>query len=342
MIRVLATIMVIAFACAVAQAVAPLSGFRARLAALHPDRPMDYFELAEEIAYEVPGVRGRRLATELLVIAGELDRRATNPVPLARSVSLALADLSIDSTERTWLIAMARAQAPAGAHRDSAGPGPADVQTDAERGAREVRVELAMALARFRAADTRQIRTMLDSGDAAIALARAGIPQADASELMTLLAARIPEVRRLRARDSDGRVVRSITEGVTTYTLDTVTRGHPGPMLTEDQAVLVLGIEARLLEALPESWAADLEVSRDQPVRDISPASLAAYFGVDPERVWFVIDPARSDDPGAGSWSATPPVAPDSPEPEPKKRIGDQPEEQDGQVDDRGDEQPLG
>jgi hypothetical protein len=342
MSRICAAALFVAFACVPAHADNTLASFRDRLIALHPDRPMDYFELAEEIAYEVPTDVGRRLAAELLVLAGELDRASSQPVPLARSVCLALADLSTDSAERTWLIAMARAQTPAGEVRDASTVGAGAGPTDAELGARAVRVELAMALARFRGADVRPLRALLESGDAARVIAQAGVPQADAFELLSLVAARIPEMRRLRARDSDGRVVRSLTEGATSYSLDPITRGHPGPVLTEEQTVLVLGIEARLLGARPESWAADLEVTRRQPVRDINPASLAPYFAVDPERVWFVIDPARPDDPGTGSWSASPPNAPASPDPQPDERIDDQPDQQDGQVDDRRDEQPLG
>ena len=315
-------------------------GFCARAAALSPDAPMAYFELAEEVAYELQTAQGRRLAMELLVIADALDRASDAPVPLGRSVCLALADLSTDSAERTWLIAMARAQMPAGEDRGGVAV-VMGASTDADRAtrARAVRVELAMALARFRATDTRPLRQMLDSGDAARALTEAGIPQADAAELIRLVNGRIAELRRIRSTDSDGRVVRSLVDGVTTYALDERTGGHPGPMLAEHELLLVVGAEARLLDAEPDAWAADLEVTRGQPVRDINPASLAAYFGVETDRVWFVPSPQAPDDPAAGTWSASPPPGRGSNQKMPDERIGDQPDQHDGQVDDGRDEE---
>ena len=314
--------------------------FAARAAALSPDAPMAYFELAEEVAYELPTAQGRRLARELLVLADALDRRSDAPIPLGRSVCLALADLSTDSAERTWLAAMARSQMPAGEEGDGVSLVVAS-STDADRAtrARAVRVELALALARFRAADTRALRQMLDAGDAARALTEAGLPQADAAELLRLVNGRIAELRRGRSSDSDGRVVRSLVDGVTTYALDERTGGHPGPVLSEHELLLVLGAEARLLGAEPDAWAADLEVTRGQPVRDINPASLAAYFGVEPDRVWFVPSPTSPDDPSAGSWSASPPPGRESPKEVPDEPIGDQPDQDDGQVDDGRDEE---
>jgi hypothetical protein len=76
--------------------------------------------------------------------------------------------------DRTWLIAMARSQTPAGEVRDASAVGPVDGPTDAEVGARTARIELAMALARFRGADPRPLRALLESGDAARVIAQAG------------------------------------------------------------------------------------------------------------------------------------------------------------------------
>jgi hypothetical protein len=69
-----------------------------RLAALRPDRPMDYFEFAEEIA-DAPGDAAQRdLARTLFALAGALDPRR-----LGRSACLALADLEPDENARRRL-----------------------------------------------------------------------------------------------------------------------------------------------------------------------------------------------------------------------------------------------
>ena len=320
------------------RAATPLEEFMPRLHRLHPDAPMEYFELAEEIAYESPSAQGRRLAIELFVLAGVLDARAEHPAPLGRSVCLALADLSTDSAERTWLLAMARSQAPAGDLRDGMIAFEASAG-EADRAGRALaaRRDLAMALARFRGGEARSLRTVLDAGDASRTLADAGVPQGDASALLSLVTTKIASMRRLRTTDSDGRFVRSLIDGVTTYALDDITGGNPGPALAPSELLLVLGVEARLVDAEPDAWAADLEVSRAQPVRDIHPASLARYFAVDVERVWFAPDPGRPDDPSAGAWSLTP-----SGEGRGEHEVRDQSEQDQRQVDDRDDEQPDG
>ena len=66
-----------------------------RLEALHPSRPMEYFELAEEVADEAGDEAGRDLARRLFGLAGILD-----PEGLARSAALAQADLAAEDGDR--------------------------------------------------------------------------------------------------------------------------------------------------------------------------------------------------------------------------------------------------
>jgi hypothetical protein len=73
-----------------------------RLAALEPGRPMDYFELGEEIADAAAGEDDRDLARRLFALAGVLDR-----FRLGRSSCLALADLEEDPNARRRLQALA-------------------------------------------------------------------------------------------------------------------------------------------------------------------------------------------------------------------------------------------
>jgi len=316
--------------------------FVPRLIALSPDRPMEYFELAEEISYEMPGATGRDLARHLLLVALELDRRSTHPIPVGRSVCLALADVATDSAERAWLLAMARSLTPAGelAPADHAGQPVHTADASNPTGATTSSAELAFALARFRAADPRPVRALLESGNALRILTDAGMPPGAAAELLELVSSRLAELRKLRTPDSDGRVERYSLDGVPMYRLAPATHGHPGPVLTHDQTTLILGAEGLLLGASPDSWAADAAVTMGQPVRDINPASLAAYFKVDPTLVYFVADPDHPDDISRGRWSGAGPAVPES-EKSAEQGVGDKSEEDQGQGDDRRDEQLL-
>ncbi|MEC9372463.1 MAG: hypothetical protein VYC34_01410, partial [Planctomycetota bacterium] len=79
-----------------------------RLESLTPSRPIDYFELAEEIAFEADNPEDERLASTLYVLSFELDRRRAGAETLGRSVCLALAQLSKSEEERRWLLAMSK------------------------------------------------------------------------------------------------------------------------------------------------------------------------------------------------------------------------------------------
>ena len=79
----------------------------ARLAALAPSRPMDYFLLAEEVADQAVASDDRALARQLFGLAGALA-----PKELGRSAALALASLAEDERERRTLRALASLLAP--------------------------------------------------------------------------------------------------------------------------------------------------------------------------------------------------------------------------------------
>ena len=64
-----------------------------RLASLDGTDAMAYFRLAEEVASEIPGDRGVKLARTLYVLAFELSRDESGAPTLTRSVSLGLASL---------------------------------------------------------------------------------------------------------------------------------------------------------------------------------------------------------------------------------------------------------
>ena len=73
-----------------------------QLESLDPDRPIEYFELGEEIADSAQTMRERALARELFGIAGLLDRER-----LGRSAALAIADLEERAATRQRLRAAA-------------------------------------------------------------------------------------------------------------------------------------------------------------------------------------------------------------------------------------------
>jgi hypothetical protein len=82
----------------------------ARLAALDPARPLDYLELAEEVADALPASGAdadRQLARRLYALAGLLDRER-----LGRSAALGLLGLESDRLQRQRLEAVARLLAP--------------------------------------------------------------------------------------------------------------------------------------------------------------------------------------------------------------------------------------
>jgi hypothetical protein len=73
-----------------------------RLAALDPVRPLDYFELGEEVADAARTVDDRALARKLFGLAGALD-----PSTFGRSAALAQASLADDDRQRRTLVALA-------------------------------------------------------------------------------------------------------------------------------------------------------------------------------------------------------------------------------------------
>jgi len=111
MIRIPAATLVIVLAAlgAAGPAASPPSR-EARLAALDPARPLEYLELAEEIADALPAAGGdddRSLARRLFALAGLLDRER-----LGRSAALGLLTLESDRLQRQRLEAVARLLAP--------------------------------------------------------------------------------------------------------------------------------------------------------------------------------------------------------------------------------------
>lgn len=259
----------------------------ARLASLTPERPMEYFRLAEEVAYESRSQRGVRLARRLYVLSFELDGDGT----LARSACLGLAELSTTDDERRWLLAMAEAL-----DRRS---GPSRWSRLAAREGRGDGVEiLATALARFHTGSYRQVHPALDSADVQSLLSTLSVEGRRVIEMIRLELQRGTVCRQCQnarvVQEGSGDKVR----------LCPICGGDPGPRLTPEELEDVFALEARLRNASTESWSARVMIDGGAPLRDVDPNQLSAWFSIDPTRPYWrdggwASDPAppvRDDD----------------------------------------------
>lgn len=247
-----------------------------RLESLRPDDPMAYFDLGEEVAYEMGFLAGRNLARHLFVLSFELDRKSAHPRGLGASVCLALAELSMDVNEQRWLRALA----------ESLGGSLHDMRWSASfavSGSDQGPLDLADAMGRAQAGDVRKLRSMLARFDVATMLRDAGMKPDDAKEFVRTLQR---EVDRLRAYPPS-REVRRTTDGTMVVELDPVTGGNPGPSLTRDEYLEQLRVELLLLDGRPRTWAGQMLMGGGAPLRDIDPRELAPYFGVDPAKSEF-------------------------------------------------------
>ncbi len=276
-----------------------------RLASLDPDDPLAYFELAEEVGYEMPFGEGQRLARRLFVLAFALDRRRDEPVGLAGSVCLALADMSTDVNEQRWLRALAEALE--GDTRDVRW-----AASLAASGSDRAPLNFAEALARLRAGDPREIRTLLSRLDAVTVLRDAGMKTDEARDFLAEVR---DQLSRTRGRPMQ-REVRRTVDGDLVVELEDASGGNPGPSLSEREYLRHINVEMLLVDAHAGSWAAQLILDGGVPQRDIDPAELAPYFGIDPERSVFRLQDGRPWT--EGRWME-PPAQPDdvATEPEP-------------------------
>lgn len=249
-------------------------GLADRLAALEPSEPLAYLRLGEEVAYEVPGERGRRLAQRLYVLSFELDRRAGGRYGLGRSACLALADLAKDERERRWLLALA------GVAGMLEREGLVEESREVPAYDEEAAHRFCEMLELFRAGSYRQAREQFGREDVQRvaeahedALERTGFPR-----MIERLGSACPECR--------GR--RVIESGTDDALLPCHTcRGNPGPELSAVEFVRQIALEAEALGIEQERWSAQLQIDYGEPLRDLDPQGLAAWFGIELEKsVW--------------------------------------------------------
>ena len=278
-----------------ALATIPVPNLEARLAALSPDRPRDYFLLAEELAAEVElAPAARPLAQSLFALCYELERTSgAADGALGRSVCLALASIAPTDAERRWLLALARSLDAGRAAPDFEAPGPGPSR-------REAALDLATALGYARSGEGRRADTLLQKPGVAELLEQyEGLLTAPGLSINAGSIRRYtqqwpscPECRNRRAITRAG-------EGGGTTILCATCRGNPGPRLSDEEVLLQLRLESALLSGIQRSWAAQIAIDSGAPLRDLDPTELAATYHVDAAR------PLWRD----GQWKAPEPVS---------------------------------
>ncbi len=262
-------------------------GLRDRLCALEAGDPRAYFELGEEVAYEMPGAEGRALAERLFVLALERDMRDGGRDGLAASACIALADLTPRESERAWLLALAETfdQGEGGWVADPGGT----------PGVGEERVAEAIGL--FRGEAFRGARERLRREDGAKVFASLEEDLGELGMSMEAMESRAscPECRNRRVvRPGSGHL------GGREWVSCGRCGGNPGARLGEEAFVGLLVIEAELLGVEADTWSAQYVADGGEPIRDVDPSELALWYGVDPEASMYRCP--ESDDWRDGQW----------------------------------------
>lgn len=262
---------------------------RARLEALRPGDPRQYYLLGEEVVDEAQTPRDQRLAITLFVLAGMLaDARGDSDT--AAAACIALADATRADRDRRWLVGLARRLDPRRVPplwSPGAAPGPTGTTA----------YQIAVLMGCIRSGEGPAARALLSRSDVAEELARydrllsrlgliggvSGIrreaerwPCPECGNLRILKRGRLPG-------DNDPRRCPNCA-------------GNPGPLLDDKALLAHLRFESLLLQGSQRSWAAQVVTDGGAPLVDPDISSLPEVFRVDPllvlwrDGVW-VADP---------------------------------------------------
>lgn len=247
-----------------------------RLVSLHPQEPMAYFELGEEVMAESSSAEDTALARSLFALAYDLDREGGGR--LGPSVCLALASLAESEEDRRVLAALAalvggeslaltQLAPPAGA--------PGAAASD------EVAHSLAVALGHYRAGEYDRASALLDR------------PEVDAllesyDSLLAGAASRIRREARSKPSCRECRNQRVVRDGSSdeSVRLCPTCGGNPGPVLDTLSLVRLLRVEAMLLAA-DRSWSEQIAADGGAPLPEWDASTLAARFGADASRPFW-------------------------------------------------------
>lgn len=256
-----------------------------RLGALDPARPLEYFELAEEVA-AVSGRDARTLARRLYVLALTLDQPPRGDGALGSSACLGLAALTQRPGERRWLAATA-----AVIESDRAGPGAEPPEpTESPVVDEQTGLQLATAIALVRGGDGRRAQTLLNRPGVSRALDAYASVLDDRGSMG--MAGQIRSWATSYLYCPRCRNKRMVTEpprpGMPPETqVCPVCLGSPGPRLSEDQFLVQLAMESALVRGIHRLWSAQSMVDAGEPLRDPTPDELPAWYNVDATRPLF-------------------------------------------------------
>jgi hypothetical protein len=251
---------------------AELDGSRldARLESLEPNDPESYLRLAEEVAYETPTREGTDLARRLALLAMKLGAESDSRA--AASAAILLADLSPDAEQRAWLRALADSLgASAGLLRWNASP----------RESFATRLAAAEVLGLSRAEENRRAMDRFEQPDVRDALAAIAPGLPDGLVGITHRIQHAPSCPECK----NERVIRSSrdpSELVLCYTC----RGLPRPYISAEDLVAHLRLEQHLLGGRGD-WSAEIAARGLEPLRDLTLAEAAAFYGVDLNKTVF-------------------------------------------------------
>ncbi len=250
----------------------PIDNLRERLEALEPTDPVAYFQLGEEVAEEFETPEELELARTLFVLAFHLDRDQAGTI--APSCAIALAQLQGIGQDRDWLLSLTHALDQRYAAPDWRGALPS-VGSDHDA------YQAAVAVGRVRSGHGREATALLQDPDVMAMILRyepllspANQP-GSADWLMR-------EARKWPCPECGfNRVSRAIDASNSGYVKCRVCSGNPGPEITQEELIAQLRFEARMLNGVQRSWAAQVIADAGAPLRDPTPQDLAPILGID-------------------------------------------------------------
>ncbi len=254
--------------------------YAARLAALDPASPSAYLELAEEIADARRDPSGRKLATELYVLAYSLDLRNGDSNPAAASACLGLAAHPGSARYAPWLRALTQRLSPAT-------PRPEWGRSPGSGGGDSLAYQLALLLGYARFGEGGFARQLLARTDLSSALDTIDRLLVQLGVLDGATGVR-REASRWPCPDcGNDRVIRRAQTSPPTWRFCTLCGGLPGERISNAELLAYLRAESFLLEGVQKSWAAQITTDQGAPLIDPDPDSLPSVFGIDPARTAF-------------------------------------------------------
>jgi hypothetical protein len=301
----------------------PLPDLAARLTALDPAKPLDYYLLAEEVAAEATLLPARDLARRLYVLAFELDRaqRGDEESPPATtagksvgpSVCIALAAMAGPESERRWLRALGLQlrSAPAEGKTDTPSSRTPEIRVVPD----QVALELATALGLVRSGEGRRAATLLKRPGVAETLDAYStvLEEGSAGNARQRIERWIEQWPTCPQCSNKRTIARVETPGQPPRTLLCPTCGGvPGPKLTPEERLGQLRLESALLRGIHRLWSAQVVADNAQPLRDPDPDELATTYRIDPRLSIFrdgrwVAPSSNAPNPPAATKPAPPP-----------------------------------